>query len=101
MAETIIDKTRCDECGFDVRENTQFCYNCGTRVDTESVEENRNGSSTQRVADGEAQAALDDLTARFKIEEPPVEDKLARAAEERKKDRVERRKPKDYTWEPV
>lgn len=32
MAETTLEKATCESCGVDVRENTLFCYNCGTRV---------------------------------------------------------------------
>ena len=102
MAEAIIEKQICEKCGVDVRDNTQFCYNCGSSV---SVPQPTNEVETGETADpaavsGETQAALDDLAARLKIEEP-TEEKLARAADERKKARVERRKPKDYTWVPM
>lgn len=32
MAETLVEKKVCGECGVDVRPQTQFCYNCGKSV---------------------------------------------------------------------
>lgn len=32
MAETLVEKRVCGECGADVRPNTAFCYNCGKSV---------------------------------------------------------------------
>lgn len=32
MAEKIIEKEICRNCGVDVRPNTLFCYNCGSSV---------------------------------------------------------------------
>ncbi len=52
------------------------------------------------AVDDEKKAALDDLAAKFKIEEAPSDDKLAQAAGERRKARAIRRKPKQYVWEP-
>ena len=94
MAETLIEKATCEKCGSDVRENTLFCYNCGTRV----VEDDGSDNEAIPKPDGEDQAP--DLATQFNIEEPS-EDKLAKAAEERRRARVERRKPKEYVWAPV
>ncbi len=52
------------------------------------------------AVDDEKKAALDDLAARFKIDEAPTDDKLAQAADERRRARAIRRKPKQYVWEP-
>lgn len=32
MAETLVEKNVCKECGADVRPQTAFCYNCGKAV---------------------------------------------------------------------
>jgi hypothetical protein len=32
MAETLVEKRVCGECGVDVRPNTAFCYNCGKSI---------------------------------------------------------------------
>lgn len=32
MAETLVEKKVCAECGVDVRPQTSFCYNCGKSV---------------------------------------------------------------------
>src|SRR5262245_38888795 len=102
MAETIVDKPTCKNCGADVRENTQFCYNCGKSIDgSAETEPEENVPPTVQEVEANTKAALDDLAAKFKVDEPPEEKKLARAAEERKRARVERRRPREYRWEPV
>jgi hypothetical protein len=35
MAETLVEKRVCKECGADVRPNTAFCYNCGKSISFE------------------------------------------------------------------
>lgn len=47
----------------------------------------------------ETRTALDDLAARFKIDETESENKLALAAAERKKARVAPKKSKEVIWE--
>lgn len=97
MPEAILEKETCENCGVEVRENTLFCYNCGSRVADDATVSNGSGSNV----DAETQAALDDLAARFKIDETADDDKLAKAAAERRKARVSQRKPKEFVWEPV
>jgi hypothetical protein len=100
MAETIIDKSECSICGADVRENTQFCYNCGKSINDDAAVQ-PDGATKAEVIEDRAKDALDDLAAKLRLDEAQSEDKLARAAEERKKARVERRRTKEYRWEPV
>jgi hypothetical protein len=104
MAETTVEKSTCEKCGAEVRENTLFCYACGGRVaDEEPISqpgEATNGSAAADVhMSDETRAALDDLSERFKIEEPSEEELLAHAAAERKRSRVRPRKKKDVVWE--
>lgn len=94
MAETIVEKATCENCGADVRENTQFCYNCGKSF----VEPAANGSAPATVAD-KARAALEDLAAKLKMDEADNADRLALAAAERKKARVAAKQPKEVVWE--
>ena len=94
MSNTTVEKEVCEQCGVDVRDNTQFCYNCGA---VRTVEMPSNGSA----ADPETQAALDDLSAKFKIDEPSDDQKLAQAADQRRKARVVRRKQTQFVWEPA
>ena len=114
MPNTTIEKAICHECGVEARENTQFCYNCGTaRIEAQSVVDGQEGedgtgqgptkeASVDSSSNGTVSpsgTALDELTARLKAEEP-VDEKLAQAAEKRRKARVIRRQPKRYKWEP-
>ncbi len=98
MADVVLEKEVCENCGADVRENTSFCYNCGVAVvlppETDDV-----ADDTDEQVDPKTKAALDDLAERLKKGEEDDE-KLAKAAAERRKARVKQRKPKEYTWEP-
>ena len=105
MAETTIEKTVCENCGVDVRENTLFCYNCGGRVadipeSAPSVNTDPNGTDEKEIAD-ETRAALDELSQKFKDEDAEETDKLAAAAAERRKARVRPRKKREIVWEPA
>jgi hypothetical protein len=104
MSEGILEKAVCEKCGVDVRENTLFCYSCGSRVADDggggkSKETGKaNGTETEGVA--ETQAALDDLAERLKIDETKDDGKLAKAAAERKRARVRDRKTAEFVWRP-
>jgi rRNA maturation endonuclease Nob1 len=104
MPGTVVDKAICENCGADVRENTLFCYNCGSRVaDNEPVVENVVDTEIEKPdVDPETAAALEDLSERIKIEPPSEEEvKRAKAAAERKKARINPRKPREVIWEPA
>ena len=81
MAEKIVEKSVCEQCGADVREGTTFCYNCGGQI-----------ASVQSV---------DNSPIKEKAEESTREknEKFSRAAEQRRKARVVQRKSNEYTWE--
>ena len=97
MAETITEKATCNKCGVDVREGTSFCYNCGNEV--EELHDEKGSQNNE----------ADDVTAISAVSDEPVDsvkvnddaDKLARAADQRRKSRVGLHKPKEYVWEPV
>ena len=96
MAEATLEKATCENCGADVRESTQFCYNCGKKF-TEA-EAATNGTEPTAISD-EAKNALDDLAARFNVDEAESGNKLAIAAAERKKARVAPKKQQEVIWE--
>jgi len=95
MVEAVAEKQVCEECGVDVRENTAFCYNCGS-----SVGEVLASNDVAAENSDETKAALDDLAKRFKIDEEE-DDRLAKAAAERRKARVSNRKSLKYEWQPT
>ncbi len=118
MSRSVVEKATCGECGFDVRENTLFCYNCGTRIADPEVLSN--GTKTDVLlqpvgkpeqgldaysegkVDLKAKAALDELTDRIKIgSESTDEQAIALAAAKRKKARSTKRRGREYSWEPV
>ncbi len=104
MPKAKVKLDTCDSCGVDVRENTLFCYNCGSSVAEAPAAETvfdveTNGAVVAK--DTETQAALADLAERFKIDEVEDEGKLAKAAAERRKARIKLRKPAVFVWEPA
>ncbi|MGE3467173.1 MAG: zinc ribbon domain-containing protein [Pyrinomonadaceae bacterium] len=101
MTEAILEKAVCENCGVDVRENTLFCYNCGTSVAAVETEieapPDPEGAVTDEADPSEEE--LKELSERFKVDEAE-DDRLAKAAAERKKARVSGRKPIQYVWKP-
>src|SRR5438309_1093975 len=101
MAEIVVDRRECAKCGAEIREGSAFCHACGGRVKADEVAaESSNGSL--RSNDAETQAALDDLAAKLKGDAPTTEpeNKLTKAAEERKKARGTQRRAREFVWEP-
>ncbi|MEQ1643246.1 MAG: hypothetical protein ABL959_07370, partial [Pyrinomonadaceae bacterium] len=74
-------------------------YNCGASV-VSSGGEIAGSNGTDARLDDEARAALDDLSAKFKIDEEE-DGRLAKAAAERRKARVSNRKSVRYQWQPA
>lgn len=95
MPKTATKEHKCAKCGVDVRDDTQFCYNCGEP--TAAAEPNGKGDEL----DPKAKAALDDLAEKLKGDDPAKNDQLAKAADERRRSRVEKRKPRSYRWEAI
>jgi uncharacterized Zn finger protein (UPF0148 family) len=96
-----IEKPVCEKCGVDVRENTLFCYNCGSRVGGDALEDAAESvSEPETDVDAKSRAALDELAERLKADELADEGKLARAASERRQARVSHRRSREYAWEP-
>lgn len=89
------EKTVCETCGADVRENTLFCYNCGSKLEVAAPLET-NGAA---AVDDNTKAALDDLADKLS-HGSESDDELANAATERKKARVMHRKRNEFRWEP-
>lgn len=85
MAEATLERASCESCGATVRDNTQFCYNCGKRYVDARTE--INGLGPTPISD-EARTALDDLAAKLSTDEADSDDKLARAAAKRKIARI-------------
>lgn len=94
MDTTIVEKENCAACGVEVRENTQFCYNCGAPV---------NASGAACVVESadelspESKAALDDLSE--KLSSGSDAEKMAKAASERKQARVSRKRSAEFRWD--
>lgn len=93
MAEAILEKAVCFSCGADVREGTQFCYNCGKPI-TNGLALNESDSFDTDLE----KVDISELRSE-KNEKDDKADKLAAAASERKRSRVGQRKPKKVVWE--
>lgn len=88
MTEAVLEKEVCMSCGADVRDGTYYCYACGKPVVTEPDNpESVNASDTATIVDDQI-GPKEEKTA-----------KLTTAANERKKSRAGRRKPKQVVWE--
>ena len=94
MAETT-ENVVCETCDALIRENTLFCYNCGSKLDHVTPFE-ANGAV---AVDENSKSALDDLTDKLSHGTASDND-LANAATERKKARVLHRRRNEFTWEP-
>lgn len=93
MAEAVLEKEKCGECGVDVREGTTFCYNCGARVAGETQAIEAEPDTVPEVAEDAAASNGGNSNAES--------DKLAAAATKRKRARVSHRKTAEYVWEPA
>lgn len=101
MPKATIEKAVCEKCGADVRENTVFCYNCGSPLSEAGTLPVPDSNGSGPKANARTQAALDDLAEKMSNTEPADGNKLAKAAAERKKARVIQRRPREFVWEPV
>jgi hypothetical protein len=110
MTEATLEKAVCDSCGADVREGTQFCYNCGQSVAPPAVEERKaeeNGSGelapsepTTRTVDPEAiLSESEPLSTAISPESEEAKSEVA--VVKRRRARVKARKKKEIVWEPV
>ncbi len=89
----------CDKCGVDVLDNTEFCYNCGAKLEQIRDAGSISGDPMPRTA--ETQAALDDLEKQFKIEGPKSKAEIAKGSVAKRKPRITSRKSNEYVWEPT
>lgn len=99
MPEAIQEQAVCEKCEAPYREDTQFCYNCGSPKANNSGDPSLETDAVKTPDDDDRRAALEDLEKRFKVDEA-TDLKLAQAATERKKARISQRKPKEYAWTP-
>ncbi len=79
MAETAVEKGVCSTCGADIRDESQFCYNCGSSIVNEQT----------AIAEVEHEAIPAETR-------PP----LKSAASLRKHRRAFNRQPVEVRWEP-
>ena len=99
MSEATLEKAICSKCNEPIRDNTVFCYNCGNRTAVAGTESASPVNDTDPDVDARTKAALDDMVERFRIDET-ADDKIAKAAAERRRARGSQRKPSGTVWEP-
>ncbi len=95
MKKAMVEKAVCKSCGADVREGTQFCYNCGKSVAEDKAADAVDPEKTS------GDLVDEEIAKQFRIDEEPSADKLAVAAAKRKKSRAGLRKPSEMVWEPA
>lgn len=104
MVQAESEKAVCESCGVDVRENTTYCYNCGSHLAAHTDKLSEDGVvGLQTViapadTDQKTKAALDDLAERLRLGEDE-DNKLAQAAAERRRARVGQRKSREFKWD--
>ncbi|MBE7516289.1 MAG: zinc ribbon domain-containing protein [Chloracidobacterium sp.] len=82
MEGTVPEKEKCSKCGVDIRENTMFCYNCGTSIEKAEAE-----VAAPAPAEGDTSA-------------PPEETESPKApVSEKKRTRAGRRMPTKVVWD--
>lgn len=96
MAEAVLEKAICKSCGVDVREGTQFCYNCGKPVANTIGRVHLDDTVEEKIND-KGSSSGDSVT--VEIVKDDKAERLAAAATERKRSRVGQRKPKRVVWE--
>ncbi|MBL8181409.1 MAG: hypothetical protein JNL64_07315 [Blastocatellia bacterium] len=99
MAEALSTLERCAECDADVREGTQFCYNCGKSVlvpqpDPEEVKVDSEALET--VPETDEIVSADDTK---DLENADKAARRASAALERKRSRVSSKRQTKVVWE--
>ena len=96
--EAVTEKPVCGNCGADVREGTQFCFNCGRSVrSAQAIEEPGDASSDTETVE---MAPIAELDPAFETSAPsPSNGNRAKtAASERKKARAARVKTIETEW---
>lgn len=86
MSQSIAEIEKCGACGVDVREGTQFCYNCGQQV--VSVD-----AGSDRLAE---------IEAAYETSAPAASDgnRVRAAADKRKKSRLAKQQSEEKAWSP-
>ena len=97
MVDAVAEKPVCGKCGFDVREGTTYCYNCGARVMAEADPSFDAQKTLVIESNGDGSAAGEPIIER--TSDP--KERVKNAAKERKKARVTARQPVEYRWEPA
>jgi hypothetical protein len=103
MAEVKTSKEICPKCGAQVRENTSFCYSCGADIKSRVVVlKAKEEDQVEPEKRNDSEKALEELAEKLnaKPADKQEEDRLAKAAKERRRARVSQRKVRQYMWEP-
>ena len=112
MAETLVENRICKACGVEVRNDTFFCYNCGTSItadaSSEKAEDNigtdktekllflENISEAEKISVVENKKTEETNGSEIIAEEKP---KLKSAASMREKPKMIQRKRVEVVWE--
>ena len=90
MAEIVAESLICNACGADIRDESQFCYNCGETI-TDLTDRRLQHSAPELVRPTENGSELQAVKT-----EP---EKLRSAASLRKRQKIFNLSPAEYSWE--
>lgn len=99
MAEAILKKEVCQNCGMDVRPDTQFCYNCGKSVSLPEVDSNNEKTDVDLEEKDASLADLEMALAASRLAANDSKSKIEAAAAERRRARTGHRKPLEVVWD--
>jgi len=92
MADAVLTLEKCAECDAEVREGTQFCYNCGKSVIAPQSEAEDSNVKAEAIN----VASVDDTA---ELENADKAARRASAAMERKRSRVSSKRQTKVVWE--
>lgn len=111
MAETVIEKPMCSKCGAEVRAGTQYCYNCGGFVGSESEPAEATAKSgpidtgnSRDLASTAEKPASDNAKGLSRHTNPNIESTLPPKPATNRQPRPNRRairKPVEIVWDPA
>lgn len=96
MAETVVENRVCANCGVDVREGADFCYNCGKAVSPEAISQVSGEIEIHHSNGGATRPLTKQIASKDSAPEPGR--KLQSAAAIRRRSKSYISKPVEIEW---
>jgi hypothetical protein len=97
MRDTAVQNENCANCGVEVREGADFCYNCGKAVSAEAVRQTAE-HAVEEIHRSIGSAAMPAMDIPSKDSAPEPKRKLQSAAALRRKSKSYIAKPVEVEW---